>query len=451
MDEKDKIIQDLKLTIVKLTARIEELEKRLGLNSKNSSKPPSSDGFKKSPQSSLREKGKNPSGGQKDHEGYTLKQIDNPDKIVRHELTSCPHCQNKLTTNIVGVIKRQVFDIPPVKMEVTEHQAEIKICSCCKKEIRAKFPTGINAPAQYGPRIKAQAVYLGAQHFVPEDRLQVIFQDLYGAKIATATLVKFSNDLAGNLGGFCQRVLEKIKLTALKHMDETGFRIGGKTTWLHVASDENLTYYHCSTKRKSLLEVVMGTIVHDHWKPYYQINATHALCNAHHLRELQALIEDKEAWAKKMKKLLLFMCKYRRFFVDEIPKEKLNRLEKIYDKIIAEGLEYHAKRRKNLIYGGMFTRKRYPGHNLLLRLKDFRSDVLRFLHDPIVPFTNNQAEQDLRMMKLRQKISGGFRTTNGAEVFIRLRTFLSTARKQGWDIFNALASSVNGEIPLPAN
>ena len=451
MDEKDKIIQELKITIEKLTIRIEELEKRLGLNSKNSSKPPSSDGFKKLPPSSLRQKGKNSSGGQKGHEGHTLNQVGNPDKIIRHELTNCPHCKNQLSKEVIGLTKRQVFDIPPVKMEVTEHQAEIKICSCCKKEVCAEFPIGVNVPAQYGPRIKAQAVYLGVQHFIPEDRLQIIFQDLYGAKIATATLVKFSNDLAGNLDGFYQKVLEKIKFAALKHMDETGFRISGKTAWLHVASDEKLTYYHSSPKRKSLLEGVIGTVVHDHWKPYYQMNVAHALCNAHHLRELQALIEDKEAWAKKMKKLLLFMHKYRQLFVDEIPKEKTNRLDKIYNKIIEEGLGYHLKRRKNLIYGGMFTRKRYPGHNLLLRLKNYRSDVLRFLYDPTIPFTNNQAEQDLRMMKLKQKISGGFRTTNGAEVFIRIRTFLSTARKQGWDIFNTLANSINGEIPLPVS
>jgi len=220
MDEKDTIIQDLKLIIVKLTARIEELERRLGLNSKNSSKPPSSDGFKKLPPSSLRQKGKNSSGGQMGHIGHTLKQVSNPDKTICHELTNCPYCQNKLSGDVVGITKRQVFDIPPVEMEATEHQAEIKICSCCKREIRAEFPIGINVPAQYGPRIKAQAVYFGVQHFIPEDRLQVIFQDLYGAQIATATLVKFNNDLADNLDGFCQRVLEKIKSAALKHMDE---------------------------------------------------------------------------------------------------------------------------------------------------------------------------------------------------------------------------------------
>jgi transposase len=174
----------------------------------------------------------------------------------------------------------------------------------------------------------------------------------------------------------------------------------------------------------------------------------HALCNAHHLRELEALIEyDKESWARKMKRLLLFTHKYRRFFDDGVPEQKIIRLEKIYDKIIKEGMEYHLKRREQLLYGGKFTRKRYPGHNLLLRLDKYREDVLRFLYNPAVPFTNNQAEQDIRMMKLKQKISGGFRTTSGTDVFVRLRTFFSTIRKQNLDIFTATTNAINGELP----
>jgi len=446
MDEKDKIIQELRLIIAKLTARVEELERRLGLNSKNSSKPPSSDGFKKQPPSSLREKGKNSSGGQKGHEGHTLKQVSNPDKIVRHEITICPHCQSALKDKAEGIIKRQVFDIPPIKTEVTEHQAEVKICPCCKKEVQAAFPNNVESHVQYGSRIKAQAIYLSVQHFIPEDRLQTIFQDLYGVQIATATLVKFSSDLSSNLGKFYESVLEKIKISILKHMDETGFRICSKTQWLHVASNDKLTYYHYSPKRKCLLAGISGGIVvHDHWKPYYQMDTEHALCNAHHLRELQALIEDKEVWAKKMKKLLLFMYKYRQLFTEAIPKEKIERLEKIYNRIIDEGMAHHLKRRKQLPFSGHFTKKKYPGHNLLLRLQNYRTDVLRFLRDPNVPFTNNQAEQDLRMMKVKQKISGGFRTTEGAEIFIRIRTLLSTARKQRWDIFNTISKIINGE------
>lgn len=264
--------------------------------------------------------------------------------------------------------------------------------------------------------------------------------------------MKFSNDLASNLDGFCTHILEKIKQTGLKYMDETGYRIKGKLHWLHMASNDKFTYYHQSEHRKALLDEICGTVVHDHWKPYYQMNTKHALCNAHHLRELEALIDpDKEAWAKKMKKLLLFMCKYKQCLDSEIPEQKISRLEKIYDKIVKEGLEYHLKRREKLLYGGRFTRKRYAGHNLLLRLEKYKEDVLRFLHDPIAPFTNNQAEQDIRMMKVKQKISGGFRTTDGADVFVRLRTFLSTVRKQSLGIFTSITNAIDNRLPILAD
>ena len=232
-------------------------------------------------------------------------------------------------------------------------------------------------------------------------------------------------------------------------MDETGYRVKGKLHWLHVVSNDKLTYYHHSEKRGIILAGVNGIVVHDHWKPYYQMKVKHALCNAHHLRKLEALVEyDKESWSRKMKRLLLFTHKYRQLFDNGVPEQKIIRLEKIYDGIIKEGMEYHLKRREQMLYGGKFTRKRYPGHNLLLRLDKYREDVFRFLHNPAVPFTNNQAEQDIRMMKLKQKISGGFRTTSGTNVFVRLRTFFSTVRKQNLDIFTAITNAINGELPV---
>lgn len=437
-----------------LRARIAELEKRLGLNSQNSSKPPSTDGFNKpNKQSSLRGKGKNPSGGQNGHKGYTLVQVAKPDKIERHQAVMCPHCQSQLDSDVIGISKRQVFDIPPQQIEVTEHQAEIKICPCCHKKVRAEFPSGVDSPTQYGEKIKSLSAYLNTQQFIPEDRIQIFFRDLYNVQIATATIVKFCNDLSNKLEPFNQALFREIKKSLLNHLDETGYKISGKTQWLHVASNEKFTYYHSSPKRKSLLKKLKGTVVHDHFKPYYQLpEVKHALCNAHHLRELEALVEyDKERWAKKMKKLLIFMCNYRKHFTEKIPNEKLDCLEKIYRKILDEGFVHHIKRRENLIHGGMFLRKRYPGHNLLLRLEKYQSDTLRFLHDPMVPFTNNQAERDLRMMKLRQKISGGFRTEKGAETFVRIRSFISTARKQGWDIFASISGAVNGVLPKLSN
>ncbi len=235
----------------------------------------------------------------------------------------------------------------------------------------------------------------------------------------------------------------------MKHMVETGFRIGGKTQWLHVASTALLTFYRVCAKRGSLLANVTGIVVHDHWKPYYTMQGVlHALCNAHHLRELKALVEiEKEEWARKLQRLLRHACHVaNRARERGIPLKPrlIECFERHYDAILAEGLVFHesqAPLARAVMKGGGNRRGRVPrrtGHNLLLRLATRKEDTLRFLHDATVPFTNNQAERDGRMMKLRQKISGGFRSLQGAMDFALIRSFSSTARKQGWDIIDAL-------------
>lgn len=462
MDEKDSLIQKLLDRIAALeklveqqAARIAELEKRLNKNSSNSSKPPSSDGLSKPPRTnSLRQKGKNKSGGQPGHKGDTLKQVQTPDKIERHKLSECPRCSTALSSvDVLGILKRQVFDIPVPKIEVTEHQAEIKFCLCCRSRVVASFPYGINAPAQYGDVIQSWAVYFQQQQLIPEDRLQETFSDLFNISLATATLTGFSESAYDKLAPFDDEVLSKIKISPVKHLDETGFRVSGKTQWLHVASTATLTYYHVSPKRKSLLEGLLGTVVHDHWKSYYVLpNVLHALCNQHHLRELKALIEyDKESWARKMQRFLRAALQCRHLYENQIiPNDKLKRLFDLYDRIINEGMIYHENLPVFSAKKGRGRTARRTGHNLLLRLKNHRDDVLRFLTDPQVPFTNNQAERDLRMMKCKQKISGGFRTTKGAEIFSRIRGFISTARKQGWNIFESIQQVIRGMVPVPA-
>lgn len=461
MDKKDLLIQKLMDKIAALeklveqqAAKIAELEKRLNKNSSNSSKPPSSDGLSKLTRTnSLREKGKNKSGGQLGHRGDTLKQTSTPDKIERHELLQCPSCSSPLTSiEPLGIVKRQVFDIPQPKIEVTEHQAEIKNCLCCNKRVTASFPKGVNAPTQYGDVIQSWAVYFQQQQFIPEDRLQETFSDLFNVNLATATLAGFSELTYDKLAPFEEALLSKIQISPIKHLDETGFRISGKTQWLHVASTSTLTYYHVSPKRKSLLQGLLGTVVHDHWKPYYVLpNVLHALCNQHHLRELKALIEyDKESWARKMQRFLRIALRYRhRYDNQAIPDDKLKRLFDLYDRITNEGMIYHDSLPMFSVKKGRGRTARRTGHNLLLRLKNYRNDVLRFLIDPQVPFTNNQAERDLRMMKCKQKISGGFRTTKGAEMFGRIRGFISTARKQGWNVFESIQQVIRGIVLMP--
>ena len=469
MDEKDKIIQKLMERIDALeklveqqaaviaaqSAKIAELEKRLNKNSSNSGKPPSSDGLSKPPRTnSLRQKGRNKSGGQPGHKGETLKQVQTPDKTEHHKLSQCPHCSTPLaSTDVLAIVKRQVFDIPIPKIEVTEHQAEVKLCLCCQRRVTATFPYGVNAPAQYGDVIQSWAVYFQQQQFLPEDRLQETFSDLFNVNLATATLTGYSETVYDNLAAFDEMVLSQIKVAPVKHLDETGFRISGQTQWLHVASTASLTYYHVSPKRKSLLEGLLGTVVHDHWKSYYVLpNVLHALCNQHHLRELKALIEyDKESWARKMQRFLRVALRYRHLYENQaIPDNVLNRLFDLYDKIIDEGITYHENLPAFSLKKGRGRVAKRTGHNLLLRLKNHRDDVLRFLTDPQVPFTNNQAERDLRMMKCKQKISGGFRTTKGAEIFARIRGFISTARKQGWHIFESIQQLVRGCAPTLA-
>ncbi|HEV1992534.1 MAG TPA: IS66 family transposase [Candidatus Dormibacteraeota bacterium] len=432
-----------------LKARIAELERRLGLNSQNSGKPPSSDGLKKPARvRSLREKSSKKSGGQEGHEGETLRQSAEPDHIANHYPAGCAECGAALTPDMAkDHAARQVFDLPqPQPLVVTEHRAHICRCGACGATTRAAFPDGVNAPVQYGARLGAFVIYLLHYQLLPEARLVELMADLFGVKLAAATIARMSGACAKGLKGFGETVQGLVAGAKVKHMDETGFRIGGKTQWLHVACTALLTFYRVCAKRGSLLANVVGIVVHDHWKPYYTMQGVlHALCNAHHLRELKALVEiEKEDWARKMQRLLRRACHAANLARERgvpLKPRLIECFERSYDAILAEGLAFHEAQPPLTAKGGGKCRGRAPrrtGHNLLSRLLTRKEDTLRFLHDPSAPFTNNQAERDGRMMKLRQKISGGFRSLEGASDFALIRSFLSTAKKQGWKIIEAL-------------
>ena len=300
---------------------------------------------------------------------------------------------------------------------------------------------------QYGKRIGAFVLYLLHYQLLPENRLAELMADLFGVNLATATIARISQDAARRFQGFAETVRNEVAKAPVKHMDETGFRIGGKTQWLHIACTLLLTFYRVSAKRGSLLANVTGVVVHDHWKPYYTLTGVvHALCNAHHLRELQALIEiEKEDWARKMWRLLRRACHAANLARERgvmLNPRLLALIDRCYETILTEGFAFHEAQDPLIIAALQSKRrgrpKRRTGHNLLLRLRERKPDVLRFLIDPTVPFTNNLAERDGRMMKLRQKISGGFRSAAGAEDFAVIRTLISTARKQGWDLLATL-------------
>lgn len=442
-------IATLQETIVMLTARIAELERQLGLHSGNSGKPPSSDGLKKPPRTvSLRAPSDKKPGGQPGHPGDTLRQVAEPDVILDHYPNSCPNCGSTLTRAMATAYSaRQVFDLPePQPLVVTEHRAYTCRCGQCGEATRAVFPEGVTAPVQYGARIVAFVVYLLHSQFIPEDRLVELMADLFGVRLAAATIARMSTKAAEHFQGFVAAVCQLVKTAAVKHLDETGFRIGGKTQWLHVAVTTWLSFYRVSPKRGSLLEGIIGLVVHDHWKPYYTLEGVHhALCNAHHLRELQALIEiEKEPWALRMQRLLCRACHATHLACGRdgpLKPSLVNRFQRRYDAIVAEGLAFHEAQPPLPVTGRRGRPRRRTGHNLLLRLSTRKDDVLRFLTDSRVPFTNNLAEQAARMMKLRQKISGGFRSEQGARDFAVIRSLIATAKKQGWNIIDTLTQA----------
>jgi transposase len=435
--------------IVALLERIEELERWLGLNSSNSGKPPSSDGFKKpSRVTNQREKTGRKPGGQAGHEGTTLRQVATPDKVIDYCPAVCLGCGGALSMEqATGHQKRQVFDLPQPVIQVTEHRGHSCECPACGSETSAAFPAEVTAAAQYGVTVEALVVYLQAWQLIPEDRLAELMVDVFGVDLATSTIAAMGQRKAQELVGLTEHIEQQVKHATVKHLDETGYRIAGGLQWLHVASTCLLTCYRTAAQRGAMLTGVWGIIVHDFWRPYLtMVGVLHALCNAHHLRELKALMDiEQEPWARAMHRFLRQTChaaNLARARQRSLSPRFLAWLSARYDRILAQGFAFHENQPPLGV--GLPTRRgrirRRMGHNLLLRLRDHKEAALRFLHDPTVPFTNNQAERDLRMMKVRQKISGGFRSDSGAQTFVTLRTVLSTARKQGWNILATLTT-----------
>ena len=451
------LIQELRREIAALRAEnaalkqeVADLRRRLDKDSSNSSKPPSSDGPAKKPRiaGSLRGVSGKTSGGQPGHRGDTLRPVAKPDKIEHHEATRCGHCQAGLTAAMATrVEKRQVFEMPEPRLEVTEHRAPIYTCACCCGVTRAAFPDDVTAHVQYGPRIRAAAIYLNAQHLIPEDRVGEIMHDLFGAaSLCPASIAAWSAHKAEDLARVVAQIAAWIAGAAVRHLDETGLRIGGRTRWLHTISTAALTQYRVSEKRGAMPATLRGgVIVHDHFKPYFTLpGVEHALCNAHHLRELKALIDiEKEPWVLRMSRLLVRAARRVERAIAQgrtaLAAGPARRILSVYDAIVRRGLAFHEAQPPLARRPG--ARGRTPkrvGHNLLERLRVYKTEVLRFVSDFAVPFTNNQAEQDIRMMKVKMKISGGFRTWAGAETFAILRSVLSTARKQGCNMLQAL-------------
>jgi transposase len=447
-------VEQLASHVQELHELIQQLRDQLQKNSRNSSQPPSSDGLKKPRASSLRKPGQRPNGGQPGHPGQSLQQVEHPDRVKVHEVDVCKKCQSSLDeVEEERREKRQVFDIPALHIEVTEHQSVVKVCPHCGTVNMAEFPSDVSQPAQYGLKVKAHSAYLTNYHYLPLERTAQFFEDVFGHRVSEGVIVNANVEGAVKVMPANEAVKQHLIESAVVDFDESGLRVEGKGQWLHVASTPELTYYGVHEKRGQaamdalgILPEFHGTAVHDHWKPYFTYTeCDHSLCNAHHLRELKFVAEQYEQpWAEEMGELLRDIqkeVKHTRLSSDRdhLDAEKLRRYEERYDEILEGGFranpppvedKQQSKKRGK--------RKQSPPKNLLDRLQQYKNEVLRFMYDFRVPFDNNQGERDIRMVKVKQKVSGTFRTKAGAEQFCRIRGYISTVRKHGVNVLDAL-------------
>jgi transposase len=447
----------LKARIIEQDARIADLERRLGMNSKNSSTPPSSEGLgKPSPESLRKPSGRKP-GGQPGRQGRTLRQVADPDEIVRHEPSCCQGCGDTLAAAAqTGFTRRQVFDLPPVRVRVVEHQLISRQCAC-GAVTTADAPESVNAPVQYGPRILAVIVYLYMGQYLSKNRTAKAMAELFDTPVSEGTVGSATARAANDLSAFGITVADRIAAADLAHFDETGFRAAGKLHWLHSASTAMFTAITCHRRRGKIgmdaggvLPRFTGTAVHDAWAPYDTYpQITHALCNAHVQRELVAVTEyhddnptasgiESWCWAQQVIDSLLVLKDH----ADGSPTP-----------VAPETLAHH---RQSIVHaarigvtdspqGKVGDKHRALARRLIHRIEDY----LRFATDPTVPWDNNAAEREIRMPKLRQKVSGGMRTLTGAEHFAALRSYIATTGKHGIDTLDALTKLTTGNPWIP--
>lgn len=445
------VVTTLQQKITALSAQVAQLQR----DSHNSHKPPSSDGLAKLPRRRSRRQrsGKAP-GGQPGHPGTTLAQVAEPTTVVPHRASACAQCGVPLdTAPVVARERRQVFDLPPQRLQVTEHQALHPACPQCQTVTAGQFPPDVTQPVQYGPGVKALAVYLQEDQHLPFERTQDYFRDVHQLPLSEGTLASARQTCAQRL-----EPVETAIQAAVGHFDETGARIDGQTHWLRVASTSSLTHYAVHPKRGQaamdtidILPAFRGTAVHDALGGYFQYDCAHSLCNAHLLRDLTAVSETtRQRWPARLAELLLKIKTAVARAQDAgqtcLAARRLRHFTDQYRQLLRTGLRANPPPKPT---GRVGRPRQGPIRSLLLRLKTHQAAVLAFMLDFRVPFDNNQAERDLRMVKVRQKVSGGFRSWRGAQMFCRIRGYLSTMRKQGHNALAVLYSVFAGQPLLP--
>jgi len=448
-------VETLSNQVEALKAEIKELKARLDKNSRNSNKPPSTDEFIK-PKSQRKKSGKK-TGGQEGHKGHTLKISETPDEVIIHRPEGCQDCGRRLEdVNPDSTEKRQVFDLPPLKAYVIEHRCLTITCSCGKVN-KGDFPEGVTQPVQYGNNLKALLVYLNQYQLVPYKRAAEFIEDICGYSLSEATIYNAIEAAYEQLGPVETEIISHLVGSDVLNVDESGVRVEAKRQWLHVASTKTLTHYkwhpkrgHIATDEIVILPHVEGILVHDYWKPYYKYSCGHSLCNVHNIRELTGVYDlTGQTWTQDMIELLLEIKE--RVDAQKLVSEALNPdeiadFEKRYDSIVAAGYLANpppesAKKRGR--------KKQGKARNMLNRLSSHRHEVLAFMRDFRVPFDNNRAEQDIRMVKVKQKISGVFRSARGADMFCRIRGYISTARKNSIPAFEAIKAALDGKPFVP--
>ncbi|MBA3243094.1 MAG: IS66 family transposase [Acidobacteria bacterium] len=438
----------------RLQRRNAELEALVTKDSHNSSRPPATDPpWKKRTKSLRRPSGQRP-GGQVGHPGHTLRLMPKPTRVITHRPAQCRHCSSSLREGrSTGTERRQVIDLMPARLRVVEHRAEVVCCPACGRRTKASFPEGVKATVQYGPSVLARALYLHDYQLLPYARTTEAMKELFGCALSTGTLSTAVRQCASGLVETELKIKRGLRRSVVIHADETGLRVGGRLHYVHVASNSRLTHYGADARRGKaamddigILPQYRGTCVHDGWLSYtFYPKSRHALCCAHLLRELvyfEELGEETKAWAAPLKELLLEMKgeveRVRGEGGRRLAAEKLAALTGSYDRLIAAGLKAPPPS------SHVPEQVKKQARNLLLRLERRKEEVLRFMTDFSVPFDNNQAERDLRMIKLQQKTSGCFRTEEGARRFCRIRGYISTMRKQGKGVLQALAGACRG-------
>jgi len=441
-----------------LEARIGDLEVRLGKNPRNSSMPPSAEGLSKPPSPSRAERraAKRKPGKQPGTEGKHLARVAEPDEVQAHVPVACESCGADLAdAEVVSTERRQVFDLPEIALRVTEHVVERRRCACgC--ETKAVFPKAATAPACYGPGVRALAVYLAVHQHLPFDRMAQLFRDVLGQEVSVGALAQMVTEAADATGPFLDNVKVLLRAADAVHFDETGGRVSGRLHWVHSASTALLTLVDCHRRRGRLAMDDLGVIgsmtgiaIHDGWKPYRSYDVVHALCNAHHLRELTAIgVVWDQGWANDLAALLVeaktAVEAAQRAGRDHLDDTTLHSIRVRYGKLVAKGIAANPEPAAGKRHG--YEKK---AHNLLLRLDHQRADVLRFATNFRASFDNNQAERDIRMVKLQQKISGSWRTLDGARDFCAIRSYVSTLRKNQHDILGGLRLLFDSHAWLP--